>query len=318
MHIGLLLLGLPGWLRARFALSRNGSAAPRAAFFLAAAALAACSPAQPGNPLADVAGFCQEKATAECQVTAVCAIDPPTCMSAHLSLCMSAATSATASGVRTYDSTNAKACIDALDRAYGNNATLIPYANLEGPGSITDLCNRVFTGNLMTNTPCQTDYDCAGKAICAPVLPGSTTRVCADAVAVPLGGFCDNPGSMCATDLYCGVTDSGAGQCEMGAGVGASCANGVACVSAAQCAASGTCIARQQPGGGCSNSGQCGAGAPYCDPASDVCVAGLTFAQGSTDCLAFIHPGSGPAVANPTADAASPADAGAASDASSD
>ena len=287
-------------------------------FSVVAAATAGCSPAQSPNPLADVSGFCQEKATAECQITPVCAIDPPTCTNARLALCMSAAASATASGVRSYDSTNAKACLDAVNKAYGNMATIIPYANLEGPGSITDLCNRVFTGNLATGALCQTDYDCAGSAICAPALPGSATHVCADAVQVAMGMLCDNAGSICTTDSYCAVQDSGIALCQMGAGLAASCANGVACVSEAQCAASQTCIARQQAGGGCSSDGQCGAMAPYCDPASNVCAAGLTFAQGSTDCLAFLHPGNGPMVATPTTDAGSPVHTGAAGDASSD
>jgi hypothetical protein len=294
------------------------------AFFVAASAISGCAPAQPPNPLADVSGFCEQKAAAECQIAAVCAIDPMTCTNARLALCMSDAASATASGVRTYDATNAKACIDAVTHAYGDGANMIPFANLEGPGSLTDLCNRVFTGNLATDTPCKTDYDCAGTAICAPVVPGSTSSVCATAVAVALGGFCDNPGSMCATDLYCAVQPSGAAQCETAAGLGASCANGVACVSEAQCGASRTCIARQQSGGGCSSDDQCGSLAPYCDPASNVCAAGLSFAQGATDCNALTHPGSAPSmVATPTADAAASVDAaeidaGVAADATSD
>jgi hypothetical protein len=279
--------------------------------------------AQPANPLADVAGFCQEKANAVCQIAPVCAIDPQTCTDAQAALCMSDAANATASGVRTYDAANAKACIDAVTHAYGNGANLIPFANLEGPGSITDLCNRVFTGNLAIDTTCETDYDCAGATICAPVTAGATAHVCANAVAVPMGGFCDNPGSMCETDLYCAVQTSGAAQCEMAAGIGASCANGVACVSEDQCGASQTCIARQQSGGGCSSDDQCDSTAPYCDPASNVCAAGLSFAQGATDCVALTHPGEAgaPAVATPTTDASSPAaaiDAAVAGDASSD
>ncbi|HSY25410.1 MAG TPA: hypothetical protein VK841_24970 [Polyangiaceae bacterium] len=299
-----------GLLRLSSIGTRRLSATLGTALFAAASALAGCSPAPTANPLADVAGFCQEKATAECQIAPLCAIDPMTCTNARDSLCMSDATSATASGVRTYDAANAKACLDAVNRAYsGNQAIVIPYATLEGPGSTTDLCNRVFTGNLGINTVCQTDYDCAGAAICAPVVPGSTTHVCANPVTVTMDGFCDNPGSMCATDLYCAVQTSGAGQCEPAAGLGASCADGVACVSEALCGASQTCIARQPSGGGCSSDAQCAPTAPYCDPASNVCAAGLTFAQGGTDCVAFIHPGTGPTVATPTTDAASSVDA---------
>ena len=311
-------------LRLSSVCTRRLSATLGMAFFAAASALAGCSPAATANPLADIAGFCQEKATAECQIAALCTIDPTTCTNARDSLCMSDATSATASGVRTYDEANAKACLDAVNHAYsGDQAIFIPYATIEGPGSTTDLCNRVFTGNLALHTICQTDYDCAGSAICVPAIPGSTSHVCEDAVTVTMGGLCDNAGSTCATDLYCAVQTSGLAECEPAAGLGASCADGVACVSEALCGASQTCIARQQSGGGCSSDDQCATAAPYCDPADSVCSLGLTFAAGSNDCVAFIHPGPGPTVATPTTDAASSVDAaetdsGTASDASPD
>jgi hypothetical protein len=296
------------------------------AFFAAAATLAGCSQTQPVDPLGDVAGFCEQKASGECQVAEVCTLDVKVCTNARIALCMSDAASAMASGTRSYDENNAKACINAVNQAYGDMTQHVPYATLEGPGSIGDLCNRVFTGNLAQGTPCKTDYDCEGSGICAPVAPQSTISVCAVASApIALGGFCENPGSVCATDLYCAPQPSLADQCVAAAGLGASCANGVACVSAAQCGASQTCIARQGLGDGCSSDDQCDpSSAPFCDPADHLCSVGLTFAAGSFDCNGFIQTGGGSStVATPTADAASPpdaaeVDAAAASDASSD
>jgi hypothetical protein len=270
---------------------------------LFAALLAPACTQTSADPLASLTGFCEEKAKAECQITAVCAIDPTTCLDHRQSLCMTDAQAATTTSTRTYNAGNAQKCIDTLNSAYGGNATIVPYAKLKGPGSIADVCGRVFSGNAALYSSCQSDDDCAGSAICAVVTPGATAKVCANATAVSANSLCTSPGSVCATDTYCAVLASGAAVCTPSAALGASCAGGVACVSAARCVGT-TCVAREAPGGGCTSDDQCGSD-PYCDPASQVCAIGLTFAQGSTDCVAFIaEDGGSPVVSKPVVDAA--------------
>jgi hypothetical protein len=272
---------------------------------LSAFAGAACMQT-PANPLGDVSGFCQEKAKAECQVTAVCAIDPSLCTTYRESLCNSDASSAMASGVRQYVPGSAQACLDALNAAYGNGSSApvlaILFAQLE---SITDTCERVFSGTAGTNVSCQSDYDCANNAICA-LVPGSASRVCAPPVASTQ--FCF-PGSICPTDMYCAAQPNGAAICVAAAAAGQTCSASVPCVSDERCAGT-ACADRVTSGGACVTSSDCAAGDPYCDPnGGSVCTIGLTFAHGADDCRAYVPSGAqtvtvGPEVDSGGADAA--------------
>jgi hypothetical protein len=270
---------------------------------LFAAFAAACS-AKPPAPYADVASFCDAKAQAECQVASTCLIVPDDCKAQRASLCNEDAVQATTTGsrARKYTQANAQACIDALNAAYGNGSTKVPYAQLVGTGSITDICERVFSGNASTNEPCESSYDCTGPLICAPVAPGvaadagAGSFVCAPAVPVAEGQFCANPGSMCATDTYCAIPSTGpAYQCEPAKMDGQPCDPATApCVSTERCEANTgvtgqTCMPRAIAGQACQTSGDCDPTAPYCDPyAMNRCTTGLSFASGADDCAAFM------------------------------
>lgn len=255
---------------------------------------------QPGPRDPDVSSFCADKAKAECQVSAVCAIDVQGCTSYRNSLCLADAAMATASGARTYDPGSAQACIDALNGAYGNDNTKITYAQLFGFGSITDKCERVFAGHALQDQACQVDYDCSADLICSAVSPGSSSRVCAKAEPKSAGDFCADPGSLCPGTTYC-VGDGGAPQCEPAAQAGQACGASLPCTDSQRCLA-GTCQARVGSGDPCTADTDCNSIAPYCDPsAGNVCTIGLTFAAGSYDCRRY----SGNATAIPTvADAA--------------
>ncbi len=259
----------------------------------------ACMPTA-ANPLADVSGFCQAKAKAECQVTAVCAIEPDVCAPYRASLCNADATSATASGVRKYVLGNAQACLDALNTAYGSGSSKVLYSQLVGPGSITDTCERVFSGSATTAESCESDYDCANEGICAPVAPGATEMVCAPQVAAVQ--LCANPGSVCPTNTYCALQPTGAAECVAAAAAGQACGASMPCVSDQRCG-EGTCVDRVGPGGACVTSADCGATDPYCDPnAGSICTIGLTFATGADDCRAYEPSGAQMVTVSPTAD----------------
>lgn len=274
--------------------------------------------AKKSPPFPDVTSFCNAKAEAECQVATTCVIDPDDCKTTRAAECNSDAMTATANGTgtRKYTQTNAQACIDALNSAYGGGNTTVSFAVLEGKGSIADLCGRVFSGNSSMTQQCQSAYDCTGDLICAPVMPGATSLVCAAPVTVAEGAFCATPGSTCATDSYCGLPSAGAAyQCEEAKMESASCDPVTApCVSADRCVSAGTgqaCEPRVKAGQPCQSDDDCAPAAPYCDPYANKCAPGQSFALGATDCAEF-EPG-GATAGTSASDAGS-----AASDAGSD
>ena len=243
------------------------------------------------SPYPDVPTFCTAKAKATCQASAICAIDANTCQNAQIVACETDANAAIASGTRKYDSNAAGACIGAVQSAFGGGASKVTYAQFLGPGSITDLCERVFTGGAKVGATCQTDYDCAGSLICAPVMIGQSARVCANAAPVNQGDFCSSPGQECQAS-YCAVQDSGAAQCSALAQAGQACGAAVPCVGGQRCANAicQTAVAAGQP---CTTSSDCGSDDPYCDTfAGSICTVGLTFATGAADCRGFLLGGS--------------------------
>lgn len=180
----------------------------------------------PPSPYPDVTSFCTAKAAAICQAYAVCAVDKNACQAYQATSCENDAVDATSHGTRAYDPSGAGGCIDAINQQFGGNPTRIAYAQLFGPGSIHDKCERVFAGSAKVNQTCQTDFDCSGGLVCSPVVPGSTSSVCAGTTQVNQGDFCENPGSQC-QNSYCAVQEGGAAQCAPLATNGQSCSGAV-------------------------------------------------------------------------------------------
>lgn len=187
-----------------------------------------CSP--PASPYPNVTSFCTAKAQAECQVALVCAIDPAACAEYRAGLCEQDAANAIASGVRVYDSANVPACLAVLNAAYGNESSKILFDQLFGSGSITDQCERVFSGGLVKDDSCESDYDCSQGLICSPTSPGSATSICAPATNLTAGAYCQDPGSVCPTDTYCSNTGA-VYECQASAEAGAPCSSAPPCVS---------------------------------------------------------------------------------------
>lgn len=278
---------------------------------VAMAAGVACAPKK-SAPYPDVESFCNAKAQAECQIATTCLIEATDCEAERASLCNADATSATASGTRDYTQGNAQACIDALDAVYGNGATKVSFAQLEGMGSVSDICERVFSGNAGMNEPCQSSYDCTGDNICASVTPGVSSGdggagpyVCAPPGApIAEGQFCTTPGSTCVTDSYCAVKPGSAATCVPAMQENQPCNTVTApCVSAQRCESQAgvtgqTCEPRVALGQPCQTSDDCAPAAPYCDPyVGNLCTPGLSFAAGAPDCKAFESGDAGVSVA---------------------
>jgi hypothetical protein len=280
----------------------------------------ACTVTTASSPYPDVQSFCAAKAKAECQITSVCLNDTAGCQTTRVTVCLQDASQATGSGTRTYSADLASACINLVNQAYGNGNSKIAYSQLVGTGSITDTCARVFAGKVDKNQPCQSDYDCSGTRVCAPVAAGSTQRVCADPEPKNEGDFCADPGSTCATDTYCAVQDAGAPQCVPAVTAGP-CSETVPCVSANRCVA-GLCEARAGLGQACSTDGDCVPSAPFCDPyIGGKCSTGLTFAAQAPDCNGYQPSAADAGSSGAIADAGagdSAADVGVGSDAAAD
>jgi hypothetical protein len=280
---------------------------------LLGASVWACTVTTASAPYPDVQSFCAAKAKAECQIASLCAIDQNGCQSTRVTACVQDAAQAMGGpGSRKYTADAAGACIDLVTQAYGSGNSKITYAQLVGSGSISDTCARVFAGNVDKNQACQSDYDCAGTRVCAPIA-GTTQHVCADPVAKGAGDFCADPGSTCATDTYCAVQDGGAPQCIHSVTAGP-CSDTVPCVSADRCVA-GLCEPRAGAGQACTANGDCSPDAPFCDTyAGGICTVGLTFATGALDCHGYqagaSDAGSVAVIADASADQVAPADAG--------
>jgi hypothetical protein len=271
---------------------------------LALALGAGCASKKP-EPYPDVASFCSAKAQAECQIASTCLVDEKDCEVQRSSLCNMDASQAMASGTRSYVQANAQPCIDALNKAYGNGSTKVSFMQLVGPGSVTDTCERVFSGNAGMNTKCESSYDCTGNLVCSPAAPGSTALVCAPTVMVPAGGFCSTPGSMCASNTYCAMPMAGgAYDCEPAKKQNEPCDPVTApCESDQRCEMQAgvtgqTCEPRVALGQACQTSDDCDPSAPYCDPyVGNKCTQGLSFAAGAPDCEAFMSTPPMPVVA---------------------
>src|ERR1019366_5561092 len=122
------------------------------------------------------------------------------CETQRESVCNADANDAASTGSRTrkYTQANAAACIDRVNGLFGNNASMIAFKDLVGPGSLIDVCKHVFSGSAAFNEPCQSPYDCAdGNDACVPVSPGSPALVCAPPTKVAIGALCQNAGSVC-------------------------------------------------------------------------------------------------------------------------
>jgi hypothetical protein len=261
------------------------------------AVLSACT-VTTSNPYATVDQFCAAKAKAECQIASTCTISVSDCTSFRTQVCQGLVQApnldgqSAAAGMRMYDSSKAQACIDALNGAYNSNTSKVAFSALFGSGSITDKCERVFSGAAAQDGTCTSDYDCANNRICVPDPPGSMTLGCATPVQ-PQNGYCATPGTQCPMDQFCPVGGTGAPKCQPSAVSGQACNANTPCVSTQRCVG-GSCAARAALGEGCATNGDCAPDAPYCDvyatPAPK-CAVGQSFAGGAYDCNEFTSAG---------------------------
>jgi hypothetical protein len=238
-----------------------------------------------------VSEFCADWAKAICQLSSgPCAFSQTACATYQTSVCMSFVNTAQ-SGTREYRQSNGKACIDALNGAYGNSPSSISAKAL---ASVHSTCSKAVSGNQQSDQPCTGDTDCSGSLVCAPLL-GQSGSVCASVNAKNLGDICGDPGDICQGNSYCAPQPGAAPKCVAAPSTGSPCTTSVPCGSSDRCL-NGTCQPRAGAGEHCATNDDCSTSSPYCDtypPAA--CTNGLTFARGSIDCngLAGLDPPDG-------------------------
>jgi hypothetical protein len=239
----------------------------------------ACSLSTAPPPDQSVSEFCADWAKAICQLSnGPCAFVESVCAAYQTTVCMHSV-SAAQSGTRQYSQSNGKACIDALNSAYGNSPSSISASTL---AALNATCNKAVSGNQASDQPCTSDNDCSGSLICAPLVVQSGS-VCASGTQKNAGDIC-GPGDHCQGDSYCAPQTGAAPKCVPTPTTGAPCSPSIPCGSSDRCE-NGSCQPRALSGGLCASNDDCASSAPYCDtypPAA--CTNGLTFARGSIDC----------------------------------
>jgi hypothetical protein len=251
----------------------------------------ACSSSSSGNnnPYAKQSDFCAAVAKAECQEATNCGVDETQCETWRARQCNSGTIivpltpSDTLS--RQYNPDKAKACIDALNGAFGNSNVQIKYGDLFNKGGLVDTCEAVFAGNVGNGSACTTDYDCTQMGeVCASV-PGQQAA-CATPTMKALGSACADPGDTCATGTYCSNA-SGSDKCVAAETNGGPCQSNDECVTGFHCV-NKACTAQALSGGACATNSDCDPSAQFCDPDVDKCTVGLGFLNGSFDCNGFL------------------------------
>jgi hypothetical protein len=223
--------------------------------------------------------FCQEYAKRECgKVAGYCNFPASSCEPVRAAACQQMA-SASKTGNRKFNSDNADRCLDQVNKTYGG----IPITpdKLE---ALDTACSRVFSGGAKANDACTIDFDCAGDLICDKGRCGARRVVAA-------GGGCANIGETCPKGQYCSNA-TGLYQCTAKLAAGATCSDSQPCVESLRC--TGTCTARSEMGATCASDDECTSG--YCTayPAPGTprkCGNGLSFAEGSASCTAYMGAG---------------------------
>ncbi|HEY0705867.1 MAG TPA: hypothetical protein VGG33_03675 [Polyangia bacterium] len=222
------------------------------------------------------AEFCQEYARHECAAIApLCGFAPASCEPTRFNECQNRIVvwRNSTSGARPFRPANVPACIAKVDEAYSKLPITGPVLQV-----LNDTCARVFQGSAKALQPCGVDLDCEGNLIC-------DKRLCAERKAVAAGAFCANPGEVCvATESCKAAATSSVLQCSPKQAAGAACTATDPCIDALRCA--GTCLEKVATGGACAQNADCQSG--YCSQFSLRCSVGLSFAENSDSCRAYM------------------------------
>ncbi|MBX3189951.1 MAG: hypothetical protein KF819_23190 [Labilithrix sp.] len=201
--------------------------------------------------------FCTTKADTECKHLALsCGVGADACKSKRAQVCNAAAAAAGGQG-RQYKPNSARPCIDKIDEIF-KEKVILP----EKEAEVVELCERVFSGSVAKNGPCETSLQCDGTMVC-------DKGVCADKAPTKLDEACNNPGQVCDKGTFCTLR----GQskfCVAKKAAGEICSAESPCVEDLRCV--NTCVARVTVGNKCDRDDECAPEAPYCDASKKTCL----------------------------------------------
>ena len=228
---------------------------------LLAATATACGGGGGSSPLT-IENFCTQKATAECEVAGLCAVQMPACETARTAVCMTFATAANVAP-RVFVPGNVPACISKTKSVY-----LEPVIKPTDLDALTDVCSYVFQGAVADLGACTTKYDCKNsKDIC-------DKGHCAAQMNVGANAQCANFGAVCGATQYCSTVGA-ATMCVNKGAQNDACSATTPCDATKMltCGTAGMCVPQGGSGTPCTSDADCLAAAPYCNPyAGNLCI----------------------------------------------
>ncbi|MEZ4372583.1 MAG: hypothetical protein R3B07_17285 [Polyangiaceae bacterium] len=241
------------------------------------ALLGACSDTKSsGNSSNTREGFCQSWANAVCNDSVVKACsgdgaDATGCKATQSAACLSAVG-------ETYDSTNAKDCLNAVKKAYQD--AKLSRADVDVIEFKSGACAELFVGSKAEGDGCSADAEC--DTVNGYRCIGDQSPTCQIPTEVGGGGKCSDPSAVCASGFYCDGTN-----CLQAVGVGQSCVD-EPCTEDLNCLA-GTCTAKTADFQDCSKNDDCQSG--LCDvprgASTGICVTSFDLAVTSSTCSAL-------------------------------
>jgi hypothetical protein len=238
-----------------------------------------------GPKYPDTTSFCQGLAKAQCSDTVVntcLASSTETCVSIRQSVCEANIVTPALNAQLTYDSSNAEACVNAVESAYSD----AQITNTDEQ-SMNKACELVFSGTQAQGADCSKDSDCKQSTGLKCVVhyatatpdAGTIDGTCQVPSATPVAGgaSCSEPTQQCAVGYHCGISS----HCDQDEPKDANCSSQDPCTEGFKCA-SGKCVAKLAQGSTCATDDECSSG--YCVEAANLCATMYQLSEGEPFC----------------------------------
>ena len=234
---------------------------------------------KPKAPYPDVVSYCQARAKAECSVAVRCGTTEDKCIAKRTGVCSQ---NVPAGGV--YQSSEAKACLEAIKKAYSDDE----YTAAESRAEM-DACGLLFGGTGGLGASCLGTYQCdLGDDLRCIIPTGEVKGQCQVPVPRNPGDACDAVDDQCATNTFCTATEPHV--CANKMGDSKTCGPTLPCQDELRCLQIGdqsTCKPRLDIGSLCTENTQCAS--ELCGKVGDAtqCVATLVFSPNEPICEDF-------------------------------
>lgn len=236
---------------------------------------------KPKDAYPDVVSFCTAKAKAECSETIAtrCGTTQDACVTKRRGICSQGVP---AGGV--YQPSQAKACLDAVKKAYLDDEYTPAEARAEA-----DACELMFGGTGGVGASCLGTYQCDLRDDLRCIIPtGEVNGTCQVPVPRNPGDACDAVDDQCVEGSFCTATDPHV--CANKMVEGKTCGATLPCREDLRCVSLGSessCAQRLGIGALCTDNAQCAS--DICSKVGDAmqCVATLVFSPNEPICAEF-------------------------------